>query len=118
MSVVTKYLPAIFALLTAAAGWYYLFYSSAARRLSGIEDNATNRLRVRLRRVCGAVIILMSAAFYSGTVAFERERLGESALLFGAMLLLMLAMVMLGLVDLKLTGKLRRGPPKRPEDPS
>jgi hypothetical protein len=112
----TQYLPAVFALLTAAAGWYYLFYSSAARRLGGIEDSATNRLRVRLRRVCGAVIILMAAAFYAGTVAFTQDRIGEAALLFGAMMLLMLAMVLLGLIDLRLTAKLRRGRAKPPED--
>ena len=112
-----RYLPAIFALLVAAAGWYYLFYSAAAAKLASVEDPVTNRLRVRLRRICGAVIIAMAATFYAGTVAFENERLTEAALLFGAMMLLMLAMVLLGLVDLRLTNKLRRnrgqskGPP-------
>ncbi len=110
-----KQLPAIFALFVAAAGWYYLFYSSAAAKLAGVEDSQTNRLRIRLRRVCGGVIILMAAAFYAGTVAFENDRFMEAAVLFGAMMLLMLAMVLLGLVDLRLTNRLRRsrgGEPK------
>ena len=46
-----NFLPAIFALLVAAAGWYYLFYSKAAIGLRGIEDDRQNRLRVRLRRL-------------------------------------------------------------------
>ena len=35
----------IFALLVAACGWYYLFYSRAAERLEGIEENRANRVR-------------------------------------------------------------------------
>ena len=43
-----KTLGAIFSLLTAAAGWHYLFYSRAAHRLGVIEDAALNERRVML----------------------------------------------------------------------
>lgn len=112
------YLPGILALLVAAAGWYYLFYSSAARKLAGIEAPATNQLRIRLRRVCGAIMLLMAAAFYAGTVAFSHERVREAAWLYLAMMILMGAMVVLGLVDLRLTNRLRRkNDGDRNEDP-
>jgi Na+/H+ antiporter NhaD/arsenite permease-like protein len=103
-----RYLPGIFALLVAAAGWYYLFYSSAARKLAGVEDAATNQLRIRLRRVCGVVMMLMAVAFYAGTVAFSNDRVREAGWLYLAMMVLMGAMVVLGLVDLRLTNRLRR----------
>jgi hypothetical protein len=105
---VIRYLPAILALLAAAAGWHYMFYSSAARKLQGIEDPDTNRLRIRLRRVCGLAMILMAGTFYAGTVALMRERFVEAAWWTLGMLVFMCAMVALGLVDLRLTNRLRR----------
>ena len=42
---------AIFSLFVAAAGWYYMFYSKAASRLSGIEDSRANGVRVWLRKM-------------------------------------------------------------------
>src|SRR5689334_6250837 len=47
---VMYWLPAVFALLVMTAGWYYLFYSPAATRLTGVESDDANRLRIRLRR--------------------------------------------------------------------
>src|SRR4051794_41753592 len=46
-------LPAILALLTGVAGWFYLFFSRAAHRLAGVEDDRLNRRRVRLRPIGG-----------------------------------------------------------------
>src|SRR4051794_21824447 len=36
------WLPAVFALLVMAAGWYYIFYSPAATRLTGVESRDAN----------------------------------------------------------------------------
>ena len=50
----------IFALLVAAVGWYYLFYSRAAERLEGVEENRANRLRGILRRTNAIIMLLMA----------------------------------------------------------
>ena len=101
------YMPEIFALVVAAAGWFYMFYSRAASNLSVVESAGVNLLRVRLRRVGGLVMMLLAAAFCAGCVALEREQ----AVLAGGMLIavfvLMCAVLFLGFIDLKLTTKLR-----------
>src|SRR5436853_9719 len=54
------------ALLIAAAGWHYLFYSRAAERLAGVEQQRLNRLRVVLRRAGGAVLLVLGPTFFAG----------------------------------------------------
>ena len=66
-------LPAILALLTGVAGWFYLFFSKAAHGLAGIEEDRLNRRRVRLRRVGGAVMLLLAVGFYLGFYAADSE---------------------------------------------
>jgi UDP-N-acetylmuramyl pentapeptide phosphotransferase/UDP-N-acetylglucosamine-1-phosphate transferase len=105
---VQGHLPAIFALLVAAAGWFYMFYSKAASNLSSIEDPRANQLRVRLRRVGGMAMILLAVSFYAGYVAIDRQRPSAAAGFMFAVLVLMGAVVLLGLVDLRLTRKLRK----------
>ena len=108
-----RYLPGIFALLVAAAGWFYMFYSRAATDLSGIEAADANRLRVRLRRVGGLVMMLLAIAFYAGSEAVQRRQGPTAAGLMLAVLVLMGAIVVLGLIDLRLTNRLRRSQRKR-----
>jgi UDP-N-acetylmuramyl pentapeptide phosphotransferase/UDP-N-acetylglucosamine-1-phosphate transferase len=102
------YLPGIFALLVAAAGGYYLFYSTAAQRLKGIENEQRNRLRIRLRRAGGVMILLLAVAFYAMFVALRRQRLAAAGMLLLVVMGLMGAIVVLGLIDLRLTQHLRR----------
>jgi membrane protein YdbS with pleckstrin-like domain len=101
-----RYLPGIFSLIVLAAGWYYIFYSAAARRLSGIEDSALNRFRVRLRRFNGVIMMLLAVAFYAAyyTVADKNT----AAWIFIAILLLLAAMIALALIDVQLTRRLRQ----------
>ena len=101
------YLPEIFSLLVLFAGWYYLFYSSAAHRLSAIEESNVNRYRVRLRRLNGLVMMLLAVIFYAAvrTIA-PRTRMLAWALV--SILLLLAAMLLLALIDLQLTRRLRR----------
>lgn len=101
-------LPAIFALLVAAAGWYYMFYSTAAQNLQGIEDRQQNRLRVRLRRAGGLVIMLLGVAFYGMFVMLREQRAFAALLLMAVVFVLMLTIVVLGLVDIRLTSRMRR----------
>jgi hypothetical protein len=98
----------IFCLLVAAAGWFYMFYSQAAANLVGVEGGATNRLRVRLRRVGGLAMILLAITFYLGSVAIERQQRTAALACLLMVVMLMVIIVVLGLVDLRLTHKIRR----------
>jgi hypothetical protein len=101
-------LAGIFALVIGAAGWYYLFYSKAAEKLQGIEDQAINRRRVTLRRTGGFCMILLAMSMYVGVVAFDWER---PTIGFGLTWVLVMALVfvitLLALIDLRLTKQLR-----------
>ena len=103
-------LPAIFALLVAAVGWYYLFYSKAASRLGGLEEQRTNHLRGLLRRVNAILMLLIALGIAFATYKFEDRRGFENAyvLTWAAVMLLLLTVVILGLIDVRLTWKLRR----------
>jgi len=102
-------IPAIFCFFTAAAGWFYLFYSRAAHRLCLVEDQRVNRARIRLRRIGASAMILLAVAFavgYYGTDAKEPTAMFAVAWL--SVLLLLPVMLAIGLADLRLTRKLRR----------
>ena len=109
-------LAAAFSLVVGAAGWYYLFYSRAAENLAGVEQQAINRRRVRLRRLGGVAMLLLAVGFYAGVVTVDSERSPAAflAIWLGVLLLLGL-IVLLGLIDLRLTLKLRRQ--RRGEEP-
>src|SRR5689334_587902 len=99
------------ALLIATAGWHYLFYSRAAERLSGIEEQRLNRLRVSLRRAGGLVLLVLGPTFFAGfrTLLPETDfNPSTFVTLWLAVLGLMGLMVILALVDVRLTLKLRR----------
>ena len=110
-----RYLTGILALLTGAAGWYYLFYSRAAHRLSGVEDERTNVTRVRLRRVAGAAMVLLGAALFAGfyTLDDSDQSPAAFAILWLAVFALLILIVILAMIDVRLTHRLRsrqRGP--------
>jgi len=110
-------LTAILALLTGVAGWFYLFFSAAARRLSGIEHHRANRWRVRLRRVNGVVMIVLAAMLYSGTYAVdERVHPKVFILVWTAATLLVGMILVLVLVDVRLTMGLREQLSRGPAD--
>jgi hypothetical protein len=103
-----SYLPAIFALVVGAAGWFYIFYSRAAVKLRGVESSSANRLRIRLRQIGGVAMMLLGAAFYAGYVAIDHGRVETASALFFAVLGLLAVIIVLGLVDLRLTNRLRQ----------
>lgn len=107
------YLPAIFALIVAAAGWFYIFYSRAASKLAGIEPHHANQLRIRLRRTCGLGMIALAIAFYAGCVAMERGSWAAAAGWMLGVFGLMIAILILALVDVRLTRKLRNSQKKQ-----
>src|SRR5215212_3597225 len=99
---------AIFSLFVAAAGWYYMFYSQAASRLSGIEDSHANSLRVWLRRVNGLLMFLLAVCFFAGFFAVDLEHpTKRTAYVWLGVCGLVVALLALGLVDLRLTWRLK-----------
>jgi len=107
-----RILSAILSLLIAIAGWHYLFYSVAAIRLAGVEDERRNRLRNALRRVGGIVMLLLAGCFFAGFWTFDFSDLERDsdrfAMIWVAVALLITAIIVLALIDLHLTAKLRR----------
>ena len=104
-------------LLIGAAGWYYLFYSRAAQGLSGVEQERVNLRRVRLRRVGGCVMILLAIVFYVCCVALIRRQIRLFAGTMFGVLLLMGTILVLGLMDLRMTRNLRRRAHRDGDDP-
>ena len=104
-----RHLAGIFALLTGAAGWYYLFYSRAAHRLSGVEDEAINGRRVRLRRVGGVAMVLLGAFFFAGSYGFDNPKQTPGAFLgvWLTVFALLILIVVLAMIDVRLTHRLR-----------
>ena len=102
-------LAGIFSLLVAAAGWYYLFYSRAAHRLESIEQEALNRRRIAYRRVGGVLMLLLGVCFFAGfnTVDWDPPTV-SFMLIWLAVFVLLGCIVILAMIDLRLTIKLRR----------
>ena len=108
-------LAGIFSLLVAAAGWYYMFYSRAAQKLATIEGTKANRRRVTLRRINGATMCALAVVMYVGVAALTRQDehgprpdIKLFAGMMFALVLLIIALLVLGLMDLRLTRDLRR----------
>jgi hypothetical protein len=113
------YLPGILSLLIAIAGWHYMFYSRAAQRLArqsgGLEDDRSNRQRIRLRRLNGLVMLMLAVAIFAGTyTADEKTTPNAFVLVWSAAMLLILLLVILALFDVVLTARLRRDRSKLP----
>lgn len=102
-------LSTILSLLIGIAGWYYLFYSRAAETLAAVESHRLNRTRVWLRRAGGAVLLVLAPTFFAGfhTVSPHTDPDAFVAVWVAVLVLLGLN-VLLALVDVGLTWKLRR----------
>lgn len=104
------WLVGIFSLLVAAAGWFYMFYSQAAEKLAIIEQPDVNRRRVRMRRLGGTCMILLGASFYVCCDALIDRDAEMATMMLMAVFLLLAAVLVLALIDLRLTRALRRKP--------
>lgn len=101
-------LAAILSILTGIAGWFYLFYSKAAAQLSELEDERLNRRRIRLRRMGGGVMLLLAACIYLGFYAADdRDHPWLFVIVWSAVMILMALLVVLALIDVRLTFRLR-----------
>jgi drug/metabolite transporter (DMT)-like permease len=98
----------LFSLLIAAAGWYYMFYSRAATNLSGIERQDINRRRHRLRRAGGLVMLVLATCMYAGFNTVDPQTSPSPfVMVWLAVFVLLLITVILAMIDLRLTWKLR-----------
>lgn len=100
----------IFALLIAAVGWYYLFYSRATENLGTLEAERENRKRGILRRMNAILMLAMAVAMAAGTYRFHPDGPTRDAwvIAWSAVMLMLPLSVMLALIDVRLTVKLRR----------
>jgi hypothetical protein len=103
------WLVGIFALLTGAAGWFYLFYSRAAHRLGVVENERLNQRRIALRRMGGIVMLLLGGFFFAGFAAFDEPEQAPRAFaaVWITVFVLLVVMILLAMMDLRLTYQLR-----------
>ena len=101
-------LATILSVLTGVAGWYYLFYSKAADQLADLEDQRLNRRRIRLRRIGGGVMLGLAVGLYVGFYAAdERAHPWLFVIVWSAVMILIAMLVVLALLDVRLTYRLR-----------
>ena len=112
-------LTSIFSLLVGAAGWYYMFYSRAALKLSGVEGEQRSRLRQRFRQANGFVMLLLAVALYAGFNSVDPAT-GPHAFVsvWFSVFVLLLIIVLLALVDVRLTWRLRHARRRAADAPS
>jgi hypothetical protein len=102
----------ILSLLIAATGWHYLFYSRAAKLLEEVESRELHVRRILCRRINGGLLIVL------GILTFLGSRTARPVIFVAvwiAAMAILAAIVILALVDLRLTWKLaqaRRRPPR------
>jgi hypothetical protein len=101
-------IPTIFSLLCAGAGWYYLMHAGSAAKLGSYERPADNLLRIRLRRWGGILLVMIAIAFYIGFRVADADGNGVVVALSMLTVIVLLPIVLLlALVDMKLTRKMR-----------
>ena len=106
---ITRALPGVLALLVGVAGWFYLFYSRAAANLSGIEDAKLNSRRAHLRRFGAVVMLTLAVLIAVGSYGFDPEHpTAQFFMLWLVVIALLFMMMILGLIDVRLTYRLRR----------
>jgi hypothetical protein len=102
-------LTAVFSVLAATAGWFYMFYSRAAHKLEGIEAQTINARRVRLRRIGGFAMFLLAVLTFAGVWTVDAHGAPMAFVaIWLSVIALLLFVVVLALIDLRLTSKLRR----------
>jgi len=109
MVMILRVFCAIFSLAVAAAGWYYMFYSRAADKLGAVEDQAINQKRSRLRRIGGFAMFLLAVFLFAGSHSVDEKTSPLAFLVIWiTVFILLFVIVVLALVDVRLTARLRR----------
>ena len=98
----------IFAVAVGLAGAYYLFFSRSAKLLSGIEGDATNDRRHRLRRANGAALLVLAPLLLAGFALNEHRHPWLFIFDWVAVVLLLAVVMALASIDVRLTARFRR----------
>jgi hypothetical protein len=109
-----NWVPAVFSLLVAVAGFFYLQHAGGAGRLADLEGQKENALRIRLRRFGGAAMIGLALAFYVGFSVADRR--GSPLLVLACLcviVLLLPVILFLAWVDLRMTRRMREAIKKK-----
>ena len=115
---ISRALPGVLALLIGVAGWFYLFYSKATSNLSTIEEQRLNARRTNLRRVGALIMLLLAVLIAVGTYGLDPERPTAGFFVLWLVVIgLLMAIVILALVDVRLTVRLRMALRERRERP-
>jgi peptidoglycan/LPS O-acetylase OafA/YrhL len=86
-----------------------MFYSKAAARLAPFESAAVNRRRIRLRRIGGAMMFLLAVLTFAGLETIDPRRSPNAFVgVWAGVVVLMFVILVLALMDMRLTGNLRR----------
>ena len=99
---------AILALLVGIAGWYYLFYSRSGERMTALEGPVASVRRHRLRRANGGVMLVLAALFYAGFTIDAHAAPRPFVAVWLAVVGLLAVVLVLVLLDLRMTAQLRR----------
>jgi hypothetical protein len=106
-----------FSLIVGVAGWYYLMHArTAASRLVAVEQERTNELRIRLRRVCGAITVMIAIGFYAGFKTDPDVQPRRFGLIWLAVMCLLATTIVLALIDVRLTLRLRQSVKRQQND--
>ncbi len=114
----TRWLPGVLCALITISGWHYLFYSRAAHRLDGIEQESANLGRIRLRRINGFVMLLLGFLMFAGFYTVDQTRPTAFVIVWFSVFLLLMLIVILAVLDVRMTLRLgNRRPPQPPSTP-
>jgi hypothetical protein len=108
-------IPILFSLAAAVAGWHYLFYSQSAHKLATVESASRNILRIRLRRLNGFLMLLLAALFLAGFRTVDPDQPTRAFFVIWLTVFInLILIVILVLIDLRLTWSLRRAATHKP----
>lgn len=113
-----QWLASTLSLLIAIAGWYYLFQSRAAHKLTGVENAQINSRRIILRRVAGFTLLLLATLFYIGISTIDHPQTPSSFVyIWMGILGLLIVVLILGFIDMQYTLRFYRDRKSRRERP-
>jgi UDP-N-acetylmuramyl pentapeptide phosphotransferase/UDP-N-acetylglucosamine-1-phosphate transferase len=108
-------LAAAFSLVVAVTGWYYLFNSRAVDNLRTVEQETANHRRAGLRRAGGLAMLLLAVCFYALFQSLDDANPRLFLAMSAAVVALLGFIIVLVLLDVRLTWQLERRRREREE---
>lgn len=102
-------LPALFSLLVAATGWYYLFQVRLPIDPGDEQTRLFNLRRYGLRRLGGFLMLSLGILIFAGFLAVDQTQPTRAFfLIWLSVCVLVVAVLLLALIDMRLTWKMRQ----------